>query len=225
MAGGEGQRLRPLTENTPKPMLPIGGKPLMELIVAQLRDVGIRKINIATHYQAEKIIDHFGAGEGFGVDISYVREESPLGTGGALGLIDRPKESVLVINGDILTDIDFRTMHAFHIDNKAQMTVAVRQYEVQVPYGVIDCEGSRLTGLREKPKLSFFVNAGIYLLEPDVYNYIPVNQRFNMTDLVDLLLAAGKTVVAFPVREYWLDIGQRADYERAQADSANGRIR
>ena len=225
MAGGFGTRLRPLTENIPKPMLPVNGKPLMELIINQLQHTGVRKINITTHYQADKIVSHFGDGSGFGVDISYVNEESPLGTGGALGLMGRPKDPLLVINGDILTDIDFRAMHAYHQEHRAMMTVAVRRYEVQVPYGVVECDGPNIQTLREKPHLGFFVNAGIYLLEPDVYSYIPTNQHLNMTDLIDTLVRERRTVVGFPVREYWLDIGQHADYERAQDDAVSGKWR
>jgi CBS domain-containing protein len=173
----------------------------------------------------QKIIDHFGDGADFGVDIEYTREEAPLGTGGALGLMTPPTHPVLVINGDILTDIDFRAMFAFHEENAAMMTVAVRRYEVQVPYGVVECDGVKLIGLREKPDLNFFVNAGIYLLQPSVYRYIPVNKHLNMTDLIDLLVERGEAVVSFPVREYWLDIGQHADYERAQRDATNGKWR
>jgi len=225
MAGGMGTRLRPLTETLHKPMLPVGGRPLMELIIDQLREVGVRKVNIATHFQAQKIVDHFGDGHAFGVDIAYTREETPLGTGGALGLMESPDDPVLVINGDILTDIDFRAMHAYHQEHNAQMTVAVRRYDVQVPYGVVECDGPFLRGLREKPELGFFVNAGIYLLEPQTYGYIPHNEHFNMTDLIETLLREKQTVVSFPVREYWLDIGQHADYERAQADAEGGKWR
>lgn len=225
MAGGFGTRLRPLTQEMPKPMLPVGGRPLMELIIDQLRETGVSKINISTHFQAEKIVDHFGDGTGFGVDISYVNEESPLGTGGALSLMERPTDPVLVINGDILTDIDFRAMHAFHQEHDAMMTVAVRRYEVEVPYGVIDCDGPNIRGLREKPQIGFFVNAGIYLLEPAAYQYIPSKQHFNMTDLIEKLMVEKQTVISFPVREYWLDIGQHADYERAQSDALMGKLR
>jgi NDP-sugar pyrophosphorylase family protein len=199
-------------------MLPVGGRPLLELIIDQLRATGVSKVNVATHYRAEKIVEHFGNGSDFGVEIQYVNEETPLGTGGALGLIERPEDPILVINGDVLTDIDFRAMHAFHTEHDAAMTVAVRRYEVQVPYGVVDCEGARLTGLREKPELSFFVNAGIYLLEPSVYRFIAPNEHMHMTDLIERLLREDETVVSFPVREYWLDIGQHADYERAQRE-------
>jgi dTDP-glucose pyrophosphorylase len=225
MAGGQGTRLRPLTENVPKPMLPVGGRPLLEHIVEQLRDVGLRRIQIATHYQAEKIQEHFGAGESFGVDIQYVQEGTPLGTGGALGLLDKPKEPVLVINGDILTQVDFRAMYTFHQDHHAEMTVAVRGYAVQVPYGVVDCDGVNIRGMREKPQLNFFVNAGMYLLEPSVFSLISPGEYLNITDLVSRLMEAKRTVVSYPVREYWLDIGQHEDYHRAQEAALDGKLK
>ncbi len=224
MAGGKGTRLRPLTDDLPKPMLPVGGQPLMELIVRQLREAGIRRVNVTTHYKPEKIIEHFGDGHGFGVELNYVNEDHPLGTGGALGLMPAPNETLLIVNGDILTQVDFRAMLAYHQDQQAQMTVAVRRYEVQVPYGVVECEGPRVRRLVEKPRYSFLVSAGIYLLEPMVYQYIPAGQHFNMTDLIQWVLDAGKTVVSFPIREYWLDIGQLADYQQAQSDFAEGRL-
>jgi Nucleoside-diphosphate-sugar pyrophosphorylase involved in lipopolysaccharide biosynthesis/translation initiation factor 2B, gamma/epsilon subunits (eIF-2Bgamma/eIF-2Bepsilon) len=216
MAGGMGMRLRPLTEDLPKPMLSVGGKPLMERVIEQLRQVGIRRVNVTTHYKPEKISDHFGDGSAYGVELNYVNEDKPLGTGGALGLMDAPTEPMLVINGDILTQVDFRAMLAYHRENRADMTVAVRQYDIKVPYGVIECEGSRVCALKEKPQMHFLVNAGIYLLEPKVYAYIPTGEHFNMTDLIQWLLDAGQNVISFPIIEYWLDIGQFADYERAQ---------
>lgn len=224
MAGGFGTRLRPLTEDLPKPMLPVGGRPVMELIVEQLQQAGIRRVNVTTHYKPEKIIEHFGDGHAFGVELNYVNEDRPLGTGGALGLMPQPTEPVLVINGDILTQVDFRAMLDFHRENRADLTLAVRRYEMQVPYGVIECEGARVQRLREKPQLGFLVNAGIYLLEPAVYQFIPQGQHFNMTDLIQWLLDAGRTVVSFPIREYWLDIGQHADYTQAQDDVRQGRM-
>lgn len=222
MAGGFGSRLRPLTEDMPKPMLPVGGRPLMEVLLEQLRDSGIHNVNVTTHYRPEKITDYFGDGKKFGVELNYVNEESPLGTGGALGLIPKPLDPLLVINGDVLTQVDFRAMFAFHQENKADLTLAVRQYEFEVPYGVIDCEGVLVKGIQEKPRYNFFVNAGIYLLQPDVYEYIPAGQRFNMTELIQWLLDDGRVVVSFPVREYWLDIGQHADYAKAQKDVEDG---
>jgi dTDP-glucose pyrophosphorylase len=224
MAGGMGMRLRPLTEDVPKPMLHVGGRPVMERIIHQLRDIGVSDVNITTHHQAEKIVEHFGKGEAFGVNINYVNEELPLGTGGALGLIEPPGEPLLVINGDILTQMDFRKMFAYHQEQKAEMTVAVRRYAVEVPYGVVQCRGSAVSGLEEKPTVEFFVNAGIYLLEPSVFNKIPPKRQWNMTDLIQGLLQAGRMVASFPVCEYWLDIGQHEDYEQAQADAANGML-
>jgi len=222
MAGGLGTRLHPLTENTPKPMLPVGGRPVMELIVDQLRDAGVRQIHVSTRFQAEKIRQHFGRGDRFGVEIDYVNEDLPLGTGGALGLLKKPDEPLLVINGDIVTNVDFKAMLAFHQDQGAIMTVAVRRYEMQVPYGVADCEGPRVLGLREKPEFSFFVNAGIYLLEPSAFGYIRGGEPMNMTDLIQRLIDRGEPVVSFPISEYWLDMGRLADYERAQEDARKG---
>jgi len=224
MAGGFGTRLRPLTDDLPKPMLDVGGKPLMERVIEQLRQVGIRRVNLATHYKPEKIVEHFGDGSAFGVELSYVNEESPLGTGGALGLMSTPDQPLLVINGDILTQVNFRAMLEFHQEHKADLTVAVRRYEMQVPYGVIECDGARVQKLQEKPQVGFMVNAGIYLLEPSVFQFIPQNSSFNMTDLIQWLLDARRTVISFPIREYWLDIGQHADYAQAQDDWKNGRL-
>lgn len=220
MAGGPGSRLRPLTEDVPKPMLLVGGRPLMEIIIEQLRDAGIRRVNVTTHHRREKITRHFGDGRDFGVEINYVEEDQPLGTAGALGLMAAPTETMLVINGDILTQVGIRAMLEFHREHRSDLTVAVRPYAVQVPYGVIESDGAHVTHLSEKPQLQFFVNAGIYLIEPVVHGYIPSGGRFDMTDLIARLLEAGRTVVSFPLHEYWLDIGQHEDYERAQQDVA-----
>jgi dTDP-glucose pyrophosphorylase/CBS domain-containing protein len=225
MAGGQGLRLRPLTDELPKPMLPVGGRPLIEHIVAQLRDTGIEHIDIATYYQAEKIRSHLGDGGAFGVSINYVQEKTPLGTGGALGLLQRPANPVLVINGDILTDIDFRTMFLYHQDHGADLTVAVRRYEMRVPYGVIECDGPVVQVLQEKPELTFFVNAGIYLLEPTIYDLVTPQQPLNMTELIARVLNAGRLVVSFPICEYWLDIGQHEHYRQAQLDVCAGKLK
>lgn len=218
MAGGFGTRLRPLTHDVPKPMLPVGGRPLLELTVDKLRAAGIKRVNVTTHFQPEKIVDHFGDGARFGVEVEYVQEDRPLGTAGALGLMPRRDQRLLVINGDILTQVDFRAMIAFHEEHHADLTMAVRRYEFQVPYGVVECEGSEVRTLREKPQMRVFVNAGMYLLEPSVYEFIEHGVRLDMTDLIERLIGAGRRVVSFPVREYWLDIGQHADYVRANED-------
>lgn len=217
MAGGKGSRLHPLTEDVPKPMLKVGDRPVLEIIIRQLRESGIRQVRVATHHKPEKITEHFGDGSDFGVQLSYMEEDQPLGTVGGLGLLGIPQETTLVINGDILTQVDFRAMLVYHREHQAELTVAVRQYDIKVPYGVIECDGPMVRGVSEKPVIGFFVNAGIYLLEPTVYRYIPTGQRFDMTDLIQRLLREGRPVVSFPVREYWLDIGQREDYEEAQA--------
>ena len=216
MAGGFGTRLLPLTADMPKPMLPIGDRPLMELIIDQLRRAGISRINVTTHHHAQKIKSHFNDGANFGVDLRYVDEDQPLGTAGAIGLMSRPSEPLLVINGDILTEVNFRDMLAFHREHNADMTVAVRKYDIAVPYGVIESDSVYVQRLTEKPNVSFFVSAGIYLLEPSVHPMIPNGEHFNMTDVIQRLIDAGRPVVSFPVREYWLDIGRHDDYAAAQ---------
>ncbi len=224
MAGGFGKRLLPLTETLPKPMLPVGDRPVMEHIVDNLRAAGIRDLKVTTHYMPEKIENHFGNGRKFGVRIDYVPEDRPLGTAGALGLMPVPEQPTLVVNGDIMTQVDYRAMLAFHREHQADLTVGVRQYEVQIPYGVMVCEGASVRKLTEKPKHTFLVNAGIYLLNPIAHRYIPKNERYDMTDLIDALIEDGKNVVSFPIMEYWLDIGQHADYERANADLEKRRL-
>lgn len=225
MAGGAGSRMRPLTKELPKPMLPVGDRPLMEIVIQQLRDAGIRRVNVTTHHKPEKITEYFGDGSSFGVELAYVTEDSPLGTAGALGLMKSPEETILVINGDILTQVDFRAMLAFHREHDCDLTMAVRQYDIQVPFGVVECQGASVIRLTEKPLLNLFVNAGIYLLEPVVYQYFPNGSRFDMTDLIQRLLEEGRRVISFPVREYWLDIGLPDDYQRAQHEVVKWKTR
>jgi dTDP-glucose pyrophosphorylase len=217
MAGGLGTRLGELTAETPKPMLPVGDRPLLERIVEQLREAGIRHVNLTTHYRADVIAEHFGDGSAHGVEIEYVSEERPLGTAGALGLVGG-EGPILVMNGDILTRVDFRAMHRFHDEHSADMTVAIRPYETRVPYGLVELDGSRISGVAEKPLVRGFVNAGIYLFSPDVRGFVGQEESLDMPQLIERLLDGGRTVVGFPLREYWLDIGQPADYEQALAD-------
>jgi len=224
MAGGYGMRLRPLTEKLPKPLLPVGGRPLLELIIEQLRQVGIRRVNLTTHYKGDLIAQHFGDGRDFGLEIHYINEDQPLGTAGALGLLDISDDPLLVINGDILTRVDFRAMLEFHREQQADMTVAVRQYEFRFPYGVVETDGIAITGVLEKPVVRYFINAGIYLLNPEVCRFVPNGQPYNMPDLISRLIAESRRVVSFPIWEYWLDIGQSADYRQAQKDIQEGRI-
>ena len=219
MAGGKGQRLRPLTEDLPKPMLPVGGRPVMEHLIDGLRDAGVRRVNVTTHYKPQAIVNHFGDGRDFGVQIGYISEDEPLGTAGALGLMDVPDAPVLVINGDILTKTDFRAMLAFHEENQADLTLGVREFDFRLPYGIVETEGVRVSAVTEKPSLTFFANAGLYLLDPTVYDFIPDGKPMDMTDLIDVLLAKKKRVVSFPICEYWMDIGQHEDYEKAKSDA------
>jgi len=223
MAGGQGSRLRPLTEELPKPMLPIGNKPLLQLIVEQLKQAGIRQVNVATHYKGDVIAEHFKNGEAFGVDIRYVKEDQPLGTAGALSLLEEVDEPLLVMNGDILTRVDFRALLHFHREHKADLTVCVRQYELSVPYGVIDTDGVNVRGISEKPVVKQFINAGIYLLNPQVRKLIPNGQPYDIPELIEHLIKEQRTVVCFPIREYWLDIGKVDQYDQAKADIAAGR--
>ena len=219
MAGGQGSRLRPLTDNTPKPMLPIGDKPLVARTIEQLRQAGVNQLFLATHYQKERFSNYFGDGRDFGVAINYLTEEQPLGTAGALSRLAEAEGPLLIVNGDILTNLNYRSMLAFHRENAADMTVAVRHYEFRVPYGVVSTDGVQVNGLVEKPQHRFFVNAGIYLLEQEMCKHVPRGQRFDMTELIAKLLAHARKVIAFPVREYWIDVGDLENYEQARADA------
>ncbi len=225
MAGGLGMRLRPLTRETPKPMLQVGDRPLLQRTIESLRGAGIRHINITTHFQAEKIEEFIGDGSPFDADVHYSHEDEPLGTAGALRQmrIDDDAPS-LVINGDILTTVNYAAMLEYHREHKADLTVGVRHYTMTVPYGVVDCEGPLVREIREKPSVGLFVNAGIYLMENGVCRHIPEGRRFDMTDLIGVLIDEGHRVVSFPIHEYWLDIGQHDDYERAQHDVASGKL-
>ena len=224
MAGGRGTRLRPLTDETPKPMLPVGGRPLMEHLLEGLRASGIQHVQVATHYKRDVIEGYFGDGHELGIDISYVAENRPLGTAGALGLLEAPDRPLLVINGDILTRVDFRAMLKFHQEQNAEMSIGVRQYEMKVPYGLVETEGTEVLKVTEKPTVNFLVNAGIYLLSPSVYRYIARDESLDMTDLIERLLNDGQRIVSFPILEYWLDIGQHDDYLKAQEDVWAGRL-
>lgn len=224
MAGGKGKRLRPLTKDIPKPMLPLDNSPLMEKMIQQLKKSGITEIYITTNYKSEVIKNHFGSGEKFSVSINYIHETRPLGTAGALSLISPSEKATLVINGDILTQLNFRTMYDFHVSNSAVMTVGVRLYEFDIPYGVIEMDDIHIKNITEKPLRTCVVNAGIYMLSPKAYSYIPKHRRFNMTDLVEKLIKNKQKVISFPIQEYWMDIGHLSDYERAKVDLQNGKF-
>ena len=218
MAGGYGKRLMPLTADTPKPLLQIGDRPLIQRLVQQLKQAGISKVNISTHYKGDQISENLGNGEALGVDLVYVSESRPLGTAGGLSLVSGD-DPLLVVNGDILTALDFRALFNFHFEHAAEMTVAVREYGFEVPYGVVETNGVDVTGITEKPAVKFFVNAGIYLISPSARRLIPPAQRFDRPEFIDLLMKNGRRVISFPVWEYWLDIGRPEDYKQAQEDA------
>ncbi len=218
MAGGKGERLRPLTEHVPKPMLPLGERPLLEHVVEQLAIAGVRRMNITTHHKGEVIEEHFGNGEDFGVEIQYVREDRPLGTAGALGVLCPSEDPIIIINGDVFTRVNFRTMLEFHLQNEAAMTVAVCDYVVSVPFGVIETSGIEVVGISEKPSIRQLINAGIYLVNPSVCRLVPNGEPYDMPQLIERILEQGGKVVSFHIREYWQDIGKLEDYQKAQDD-------
>jgi dTDP-glucose pyrophosphorylase/CBS domain-containing protein len=224
MAGGFGKRLMPLTEKCPKSMLPVSGRPIIERLICKLRAAGIQHVSIATHYRAENIIDHFHDGRDFGIHIEYVEEDCPMGTAGALARISHGDLPLLVINGDILTSIDFRAMLEFHREHSPAMTVAVKQHDVQIPFGVITTEGVEAVRIIEKPLVRNLVSAGIYLIQPDVCEMVPQDRPYDMPDLITALLDIHKRVVCFPIHEYWLDVGQLEHYEQAATDTARGLV-
>jgi dTDP-glucose pyrophosphorylase len=218
MAGGEGMRLRPITENIPKPMVDIGGVPLLERQIQRLAKAGLIRIYLSVNYLSKVIEDHFGNGSGFGLEIRYLREQEKLGTGGALALLpEKPTAPIVVMNGDILTTSDFSSLNAFHRSHGAEITVAAVEYCVNIPFGVVQNSGPYVTGLVEKPSQRFLCNAGIYALAPSVLEHLPKVGAFNMTDLIDHCLAAAKPVAVFPVHEYWSDIGTPADLDKARS--------
>lgn len=223
MAGGYGVRLRPLTNEIPKPMLPLGDKPLVEHTIENLRKFGIQQVYMATHYKPEAFSSHFGDGSNFGVQINYIHEDEPRGTAGVLSVLPPGDDPLLVINGDIVTDVSYEAMLRFHQDGGAEMTVGVRQYEFSVPYGVMEMNGTNILGVKEKPTHHFFVNAGIYLIERSAAEHVPVDCSFDMPQLIETLVLVGKKVIGFPISEYWLDIGRLSDYEKARSEADAGR--
>jgi dTDP-glucose pyrophosphorylase/CBS domain-containing protein len=219
LVGGLGSRLRPLTNEKPKPLIPVGGRPVLETIVGQLRDHGIRRLNFAVNHMADAIKAHFGGGERFGVSIEYLEEDEPLGTAGALGLIaEAPAEPIVVMNGDILTNVDFSGLLAHHAETGAAATVATRTYEIEVPFGVIENDGHTVTAIVEKPIRHFQVNAGIYVFEPGVQRRLPAGKRRDMPDLLSEMIADGEVVSGFPIHEYWIDIGRIEDLNKAAGE-------
>ena len=219
MAGGLGSRLRPLTEDCPKPMLKIGGRPILETILLNFIEHGFRKFYISVNYKSDAITDYFGDGTKWGVEIKYLCEPQKLGTAGALSLLpEKQTQPVFVMNGDLLSKVNFSQLLDFHTNHDTSGTMCVREYDFQVPYGVVKIEDNAILGIDEKPVQRFFVNAGIYVLEPEALDQIPPNTFFDMPNLFEKLIAQKSKTLVFPIREYWLDIGQLADYDRANGE-------
>jgi len=216
MVGGLGTRLRPLTENIPKPMLKVGDKPILETIIESFSSYGFINITLCVNYKSNIIKEYFGDGSKFGVKIDYVLEEVRMGTAGALGLLkSKPKDEVIVMNGDLLTSVNFDHLLDFHNENDALATMCVRKYDIQVPYGVVNIKNNKILSIKEKPMYDFFVNAGIYILSPSVISMIQEGEYYDMPMLFEELIKEKSKVCSFPIREYWLDIGRIEEYEKA----------
>jgi dTDP-glucose pyrophosphorylase len=218
MAGGKGSRLRPLTEKLPKPMIEVAGRPMLERIVLHLVGHGVQTIYLAVNFMAEVIEAHFQDGAAFGCRIEYLRESTPLGTGGALSLLAvRPEHPLLVLNGDLITHADLTAMLEAHAHGGHAATIGVGSYQVQLPFGKVTERAGQLIALEEKPEISFLVNRGIYVIEPEVIDYVPAQQEFPITALFEALLAAKRSVGVHYFSDSWLDVGMPEDLRRAHA--------
>lgn len=211
-------RLRPLTENTPKPMLKVAGRPILDHSVRRLVQAGVERIALTVHYKREAIIDYFGDGRRFGAEITYIHEDAPLGTAGSVALADHGGKPMLVMNGDVMTELNIPALFDFHARNGARITMAAAPYEVGVPYGVVAVDGVNVVALEEKPVKRFFINTGIYVLAPEACSMIPKVKVFNMTDLIELVIAGGDQVKIYAMHEYWRDIGRIEDLQRVEME-------
>lgn len=222
MCGGLGTRLRPWSYIIPKPLFPIGERPIVELLLKRLKLYGITEIFLSVGYKAELIELLLGDGHQLGLELRYIHENEPLGTAGALNLLrDQLRGPFLMMNGDLVTRLDFGKMVEFHREHLAEITVGTKNYEVQVPYGVIDTdpEDGRVTTLREKPTYATQINAGIYVISQSALELLPATGRFDATQLIQAAMDAKRTVFSYPIEEYWMDIGRKEDYERANEDA------
>lgn len=217
MAGGKGRRLRPYTQNCPKPLLPVQGKPILEHIVERARTEGFERFALAIHYLGHMVEEYFGDGSRFDVQISYLREEVPLGTAGAIGLLSPlPDEPFVVSNGDVLTEVRYGDLLEFHKRHRAIATMAVRLHEWQHPFGVVQTQGVEIVGFEEKPIARSYVNAGVYVLEPEALSVLNAGDHCDMPTLFDRLREQGNRVIVYPMHEQWLDVGRIEDLERAR---------
>lgn len=220
MAGGKGTRLRPHTENCPKPMLPVAGRPMLEHIIERAKAEGFSNFVLAVHYLGHMIEDHFGNGESLGVKIDYLRELSPLGTAGALSLLNpKPEQAFVVTNGDVITDIQYGELLDFHLRHNAAATMAVRMHEWQHPFGVVQTQGIEIVGFEEKPIARSHINAGVYALDSTTLSALSQGAPCDMPTLFERLQAQSKRTVAYPMHEPWLDVGRPDDLIRANHET------
>lgn len=219
MVGGVGSRLHPLTQDTPKPMLKVGSKPILQTIVERFAEYGFVNIVMCVNYKADMIREYFGDGSEFGVHIEYVLEQKRMGTAGALSLLaKKPEAPFFVMNGDLLTNVNFESLLEYHLSNNAIATMCVREYDFQVPFGVVSVDGNQITCIEEKPVHKFFVSAGIYVFSPQALKYIPKFEFYDMPTLFEKLITDKKMTISFPIHEYWLDIGRMNEYEKANRE-------
>lgn len=224
MAGGLGSRLYPLTKDTPKPLLNIGGKPILESIIGRFINAGFHNFYISTYYKAEKIHKFFGNGSSWGVNIEYVNEVKPLGTAGSIGMLPNnlPNLPIIMMNGDVLSKLSFEDLLNFHNKEKALVTMCIREYDIQIPFGVVDIEGHLVQDIIEKPFKKFFVNAGIYVFEPELISLLKEGEYIDMPTLLKNQIKLGSNIAAFPIHEYWQDIGHIQEYESAYKSFSKG---
>lgn len=219
MAGGKGLRLRPLTENCPKPLLPVNGKPILEIIIQQCIKAGIKKFYISVHYLSDKIVNYFGDGSNWGAEINYIYEDNPLGTAGAIQFLKgKVKDSILVLNGDLLTKVNFNNIFNYHQKHEAEITICVRENNITSPYGVIDVEGIKYKKMTEKPTFKYLVNAGIYILKNTVIDTIKEKEYIDMPELIERSKLLKKNIIVYPIHEYWLDIGRHESLTQANTE-------
>ena len=220
MAGGEGKRLRPLTESTPKPLLKVGDKPIIEYNIDRLASVGVKKINLSINYLGEQLIEYFGDGSSKDLQIEYVKEDKPLGTIGSILLVNNFNfDDIIVMNSDLLTNIDFEDFFKIYKNSNADMAVAATSYHVDLPYAVLEVnEKNTVKSLKEKPRYTYYSNAGIYIIKKKLLNMIPKDQFFDITDLMDKVLEMNFNIITYPINGYWLDIGKHEDFKKAQED-------
>lgn len=221
MAGGLGTRMADLTKDRPKPLLEVGPKPMLVTIIERFVRQGFGRICISVNYKADMIESHIGDGSLLGARVEYIRERKRLGTAGALKYVPAIKTPIIVVNGDVLTTIDYRKLLEFHVESGKLATMAVSYHAVQVPFGVVDVSGQQVNGIVEKPVYRYFVNAGIYVLDPECLTFLTSDEPTDMTTLLERLLASGHSVASFPLYEYWQDVGRPDDYQKANREFAS----